>query len=209
MPWEKISFFKHFLYLTLPFVSPEFITGGDSVATRGSMPTIKLGLRTIRALPIVAKATVFYDADLTGFGLKILPSGARSWIVEYRPGAGGRGVPKRRMVIGSPKTLTPEQARNRAAGILAEVRLGGDPAAARAEVRAAESVRDLMAAFMANHVRPKRKARTAKLFDGYVKNHIAPALGAKRRPASPAPTSNASTNRSGRPPQLRPTGFSL
>jgi len=153
------------------------------VATRGSMPTIKLGLRTIRALPIVAKPTVFYDADLTGFGLKILPSGARSWIVEYRPGAGGRGVPKRRMVIGSPKTVTPEQARNRAAGILAEVRLGGDPAAARAEVRAAESVRDLMAAFMANHVRPKRKAWTAKLFDGYVKNHIASALGAKKAPS--------------------------
>jgi hypothetical protein len=31
MPWEKISFFKHFLYLTLPFVSPEFWRlSGDS-----------------------------------------------------------------------------------------------------------------------------------------------------------------------------------
>jgi integrase len=128
----------------------------------------------------VVKPTVFYDTDLTGFGLKAFPSGAMSWIVEYRPGAGGRGVSKRRMVLGSLKNLTPEEARNRATGILAEVRLGGDPAANRAEARAADNVRDLLTSFMDNHVRTKRKARTAKLFDGYINNHIAPALGTKK-----------------------------
>lgn len=143
---------------------------------------MKLGLRTLKALPAVTKPTVYYDSDLTGFGLKLFPSGARSWLVEYRPGAGGRGVPKRRMVLGTVKTLTPDEARNRATGILAEVRLGADPAASRAEARAAESVRELTAAFMDNHVRPKRKPRTAKLFDGYIKNHIEPALGTKKAP---------------------------
>jgi integrase len=146
------------------------------------MPNLKLARRTLATLPKVEKPTVFYDTDLTGFGLKAFPSGALSWIVEYRPGAGGRGVSKRRMVLGTPKSLTPEEARNRAAGILAEVRLGGDPAANRSEARAAENVRDLLTSFMDNHVRTKRKARTAKLFDGYINNHIVPAIGTKKAP---------------------------
>src|SRR3954447_10460168 len=125
---------------------------------------IKIGRRALRTLPTVSKPTVFYDTDLTGFGLKTSATGAMSFVVEYRPGAGGRGVSKRRMVIGTPKNLTPDEARNRAAALLASVRLGGDPAAARGEERAADSVRDLMASLMENHVRTKRKPRTAKLF---------------------------------------------
>jgi integrase len=146
------------------------------------MPNLKLTRRTLTALPKVDKTTVFYDTDLKGFGLKAFPSGALSWIVEYRPGAGGRGISKRRMVLGSAKTIPPEEARGRASGILAEVRLGGDPAANRTEARAAESVRDLLTSFMDNHVRTKRKARTAKLFDGYINNHILPNLGTKKAP---------------------------
>jgi integrase len=86
------------------------------------------------------------------------------------------------MVLGSAKTIPPEEARGRASGFLAEVRLGGDPAASRSEARAADSLRDLLTSFMDNHVRTKRKARTAKLFDGYIKNHILPALGTKKAP---------------------------
>jgi hypothetical protein len=67
------------------------------------MPNLKLGRRTLAGLPPVVKTTVFYDTELTGFGLKVYPSGAQSWIVEYRPGAGGRGVSKRRMVWVRPK----------------------------------------------------------------------------------------------------------
>lgn len=146
------------------------------------MANLKLGRRALANLPKVQKPTVFYDTELTGFGLKAFPSGALSWIVEYRPGAGGRGVSKRRMVLGNPKNVTPDEARTKAEGILAQVRLGGDPAATRSEARAAEDVRDLLTSFMDNHVRTKRKPRTAKLFDGYINNHIDPALGTKKAP---------------------------
>lgn len=143
---------------------------------------IKIGRRALSALPAVTRPTIFYDVDLTGFGLKASPTGALSYVVEYRPGAGGRGVSKRRMVIGSPKSLAPEEARTQASGILARVRLGEDPAADRSAARKAETVTDLLGAFMDNHVRTKRKPRTAKLFGGYVKNHIEPALGTRKAP---------------------------
>jgi len=143
------------------------------------MPILKLGLRAVKALPDVTKPTVFYDEDLTGFGLKVFPSGARSWIVEYRPGTGGRGVSKRRMVIGTPKNLTPDEARNRAASILAEVRLGGDPAAEKSALRKAETVRDILDAYL-DQARSLRKASTASLYKLYVDKHLAPALGTKK-----------------------------
>src|SRR5436305_201544 len=85
---------------------------GYLVATREqSMPTIKLAKKALNALPTFKKPIIFYDTDLKGFGLKVMPSGVKSWIVEFRPGSGGRGVTKRRIVIGSTTTLTPEQAR--------------------------------------------------------------------------------------------------
>ena len=92
-----------------------------------------------------------------------------------------------RMVIGSPKNIAPDEARTAASGILARVRLGEDPAAERSAARKAETVRELFAAFMENHVRSKRKARTTKLFDGYVRNHIEPALGTRKAPSLTRP----------------------
>src|SRR5260370_37682882 len=93
---------------------------------------IKIGRRALSALPAVTRPTIFYDTDLTGFGLKASPTGALSYIVEYRPGAGGRNVSKRRLVIGTSKNLTPEEARNQASGILACARLGDAPSLERA-----------------------------------------------------------------------------
>ena len=144
---------------------------------------IKIGRRAPSALPAVTRPTIFFDTDLTGFGLKASPTGALSFVVEYRPGAGGRSVSKRRMVIGTPKNLTPEEARNQASGILARVRLGDDPAAERSNARKAETISDLMTSFMDDHVRAKRKPRTAKLFQSYIDNHIEPALGTRKAPS--------------------------
>jgi hypothetical protein len=61
------------------------------------------------------------------------------------------------MVIGNFKNLTPDEARTQASGILAKVRLGQDPAADRSSARSAETVRDLLATFMNDHVRAKHK----------------------------------------------------
>ena len=146
------------------------------------MPQIKISRRSITAIQPVGKPTIFYDTELTGFGLKVQPSGASSWIIEYRPGAGGRSVAARRLVLGRLNTLTPDEARKLAASLLAEVKLGADPAAERSEARKAENVGELLELFMDNHIRPKRKPRTVVLFEGYVRNHIRPALGRQKAP---------------------------
>ncbi|MCK1279452.1 MULTISPECIES: site-specific integrase [unclassified Bradyrhizobium] len=148
------------------------------------MPILKLGRRAVTGLPSVTKATIFYDSELTGFGVKVTPTGAQSWIVEYRPGEGGRRVAKRRMVIGTPATLAPEKARDAAEKLLASVKLGADPATERGAARKAETVDELLDAFTKRHlVEPKLKAGTIRLNSGYIKNHIRPALGRKKATA--------------------------
>jgi integrase len=67
--------------------------------------------------------------------------------------------------------------------LLAEVRLGADPAAVRGEERKASTVEELIAAYMDGHVRAKRKESTAALYDVYVDKHIVPDLGKKKAPA--------------------------
>ena len=95
------------------------------------MPVLKLTRRTVDAASPTDKSFIIFDSELKGFGLRVLPSGAKTWVVEYRPGRRGRAVSKKRLSIGSATTLTPEQARSKATAILASVRLGGDPLAER------------------------------------------------------------------------------
>ncbi|MCP1765408.1 tyrosine-type recombinase/integrase [Bradyrhizobium japonicum] len=144
------------------------------------MPIIKIGRRSIAKLEPGEKPALYYDEDLAGFGIKVTPSGARSWFVEYRPGEGGRGVTKRRMVIGTPATLTPEKAREAAERLLAQVKLGGDPAAERAKARRADTVNDILDAYIKEHAVPHLKESSADLLAIYFDKHIRPVLGHKK-----------------------------
>jgi hypothetical protein len=40
-----------------------------------------------------------------------------------------------------------------------------------------------MTAFLNDHIRVKRKRRTATLFEGYIRNHIPPAIGSRKAPS--------------------------
>jgi integrase len=144
------------------------------------MPTIKITRRTVAALEAKPTRYVAYDADLKGFGVRVMPSGAKSYIVEYRPGAGGRGVAKKRIAIGNTDTLTPEGARKEAGGLLAKVRLGGDPASERKGERDGATVREVVEAFLNDHAKAKRKARTAKGYESLFNQHILPAFGTRK-----------------------------
>ncbi|MGJ0512408.1 integrase arm-type DNA-binding domain-containing protein [Methylocystis sp.] len=121
----------------------------------------RLTKRVVDALPPRDKPYVAYDADLTGFGLRVMPSGVKSWIAEYRPDGGGRGVAKKRVTLGKVGAVTPDQARRVASELLARVRLGADPAAEKADRRDAPTVGELIDAFIAEHVDGKLKPASA------------------------------------------------
>jgi integrase len=142
------------------------------------MPAVRLSKRTIDALTPRERTAIVYDRDLTGFGIRITPAGAKSYIVEYRPGAGGRRTAKRRLTLGSVGALTPDQARAEARRRLASVALGDDPARERAARRRACTMAELIERFLVDEVQPTRRASTAKLYAHYFEKHLVPALGA-------------------------------
>jgi integrase len=141
---------------------------------------VKFNARAIEALPATGKTYAVYDPGLAGFGVRVAAGGTRSWIVEYRPGGGGRRSPTKRLTLGRVGTLSLMTARERARTVLAAVQLGADPAADKVDRRGAVSVAELAESYLSEEIRPLKKPRTVTLYAGYLNNHVLPALGTRK-----------------------------
>jgi integrase len=140
----------------------------------------RLTKTAVAALQPRASAYIIYDADLPGFGVRVTPTGAKSWVVDYRANGGGRRAPTRRYTIGSSATFSSESARNAARDLLARIRLGADPAKEKTAGRQVATVLELHQAFMDEKIRPIRKGPTLKLYEIYWRLHLIPELGSRR-----------------------------
>jgi integrase len=142
----------------------------------------KITKRTVDALRPAGdgRELVLWDRELAGFGVRVQRGGAKTYILKYRAGA-GRDAPLRKVTIGKHGSpWTPEQARSEARRLLGLVAHGKDPAAAKAAARAAPTVAELAAKFLAEHVEAKRKASTAREYRRLLEHVALPAIGKKR-----------------------------
>ena len=140
------------------------------------MPSAKLTKRSVDQIRPEAKPVYWFDSELPGFFLRVMPSGAKSWGVEYRPGS-GRQVQKKRVTLGAFGKLAPEQARQAARQVLATVTKGGDPAADKAHERAALTLSALADVFYAEHMVAKRKPSTAAWAKDIIDRTLKPEFG--------------------------------
>lgn len=83
--------------------------------------------------PEKGKDICVWDSQIKGFGVRVKPSGVRSFVVSYY--APGLHQKKRRMTVGVFGPLTVEEGRKRAIEALAKVSRGEDPAAETAQER--------------------------------------------------------------------------
>ncbi|WP_185958898.1 site-specific integrase [Thalassovita litoralis] len=137
---------------------------------------VKLTKRAVDALKPRDNRFVVWDAEISGFGVRVAPSGRKTYVLKYRVG-GGRSGRVRWAVIGAHGTLTPDQAREAARRWASDVAAGGDPAGAKADLRNAPTVGDLLDLYLSDHVGKKNKGSTAKNAALLVNNVIRPALG--------------------------------
>ena len=100
---------------------------------RIALNKLSLTKRTVEALKPAAKSWIAWDDTLTGFGVRVQPTGLKSYIVNYRAGDGGRKAPNKRVVLGRHGGITAEQARHMAQRVLREAATGDGPASGRAE----------------------------------------------------------------------------
>jgi integrase len=97
---------------------------------------------------------VIWDTELRGFGLRILPSGEKSFVLAYRHE--GR---KRLMAIGRADALSVETARQNARAYLTKLAAPEhkvDPLEVRQRERQGETVRDLCVKYIKDHAPKKR-----------------------------------------------------
>ena len=116
-----------------------------------------------------------WDVEARGFGLRIYPSGRKSFVVTYM----SRGR-QRFLTIGRHGEMTVKEARAEAYGILARARKGEDPAAERQAARKAPTVADLAERYMTEHAEIKKKARSVQGDRQMWDRHILPRLGQRK-----------------------------
>src|SRR6516162_8402417 len=135
----------------------------------------RIGLREVRAL---GPGEIAWDSGLPGFAARRQRSDAVSYFLKYRTSAGRQ---QRWHTIGRHGApWTPETARTEALRVLGDVAKGADPASVKAAAKAAPTVAELAARFLAEHAEAKRKPRTAREYRRLFEKVILPALGQKR-----------------------------
>ena len=133
--------------------------------------------RSVDAIKVGRTDTVYWDGELTGFGLRVRRSGRKSYIVQTR--IAGKLC---WFTIGPHGPLNPDQARARALEILACAKKGIDPRDADARREAEPSMADLGRRFLEEYVPVHCKPSTREEYSRSVRLFVDPVIGELRVP---------------------------
>ena len=133
--------------------------------------------RSVDAVKAGGTDTVYWDGELTGFGLRVRRSGRKSYVVQTR--IAGKLC---WFTIGPHGPLNPDQARARALEILACAKKGIDPRDADARREAEPSMADLGRRFLEEYVPVHCKPSTREEYSRSVRLFVDPVIGALRVP---------------------------
>jgi integrase len=149
---------------------------------------IRLDKRSVAGLVPGAARYTIWDADDSGFGVRVEPSGRKSFLVRYLAEGGGRGAPQRQATLGRFPAMSVTEAREAARDVRADVRKGGDPVAAKAAQRREMTVAGLVDLYESEGLVVQRGIRigepmkplTAQYTMARLRHHVVPLLGSRR-----------------------------
>jgi len=138
----------------------------------------KITKRKVDALkPNPAKDEFLWDTEAKGFGVRVKPSGARSFVLSYY--APALHQKRRRFTIGAYGPVTVEEARKQAKELLARIAAGQDPALEAWEERRTirdETVQALFPAYLEDGVVLRRES-TLAYYESLGRLYVLPSLG--------------------------------
>ena len=120
----------------------------------------------------VEKDTVFWDRELTGFGVRVYPTGSKVYIAQAR----GPEGPKR-VAVGRHGVINADEARKRAAHIIARIKAGEEAIPKPMKPGGGPTVAELCARYLTEYVSVRCKPGTAALYRSVIDRHVLPALG--------------------------------
>ena len=136
---------------------------------------MKLSKRIIDQLEANGKDQLIFDNALPGFGIRVAPSGKKSFFVQYRKS--GR---TRRLKIGNYGALAYEEAKSIGKSTLGNVAKGENPAEIIYVERKAPTVIALCERFLTEYAEPRLKPTTIREYRRYVELFIKPAIGTRK-----------------------------
>jgi integrase len=138
----------------------------------------KLSKTVIERIKAADQDVFVWDNTLPGFGVRVKPSGVRSYIIQYR---NRNTSTSRRLTIGQHgPLLTLDQAKKQERAMLADAMRGEDPVEIRKTARRAPSIADLAVDYLERHAVPKKRPKSVRDDRAMLDNIILPKLGAKK-----------------------------
>lgn len=129
------------------------------------MPTIKLSATAIRGLSLPTSRLIYWDASLTGFGVKVEPTGCKTYLVKFRDEYRRQKV----ITLGTVNVIPHDQAREAAQKLLASVRLGiaiGQPRESRKLI----TIDTIYESYMEEHMKGKStEPNVRSIYTNYIK----------------------------------------
>lgn len=120
-----------------------------------------------------AKDYMLWDSEVVGFGLRVWPSGKKTFVYKYRSNTNRQ----RKMTIGMFPAVSVDQARRRARELAADVIKGKDPQQKKDAERRYLSVTDLGKRYLSDYAAIHKKPSSAMRDENLMRMHILPFMG--------------------------------
>ncbi len=138
---------------------------------------VKLTKRIVESTtPDASKRIFLWDTEITGFCLRVYPTGQRSYYLQYR----NQHNVTRKIKIGSHGNMTTEQARDIARQLSLEIGAGRDPAAGIQENRTKPTLAELANEYLSVHARATKREKSIHEDERLLATIILPKLGSKK-----------------------------
>jgi integrase len=136
----------------------------------------KLTKKIVEDTQTTDKDVWIWCSELPGFGMRVQPSGRKTFVTRYRTAAGTQ----RKTTIARCSDVTADKARELARKTFSAVAEGKDPAAEKHALKNAPTVDELRARYMREHAAPFKKSGSITNDEMLWRLHVIPALGKKR-----------------------------
>ena len=133
----------------------------------------KLTKKSVDDANALPKPYLIWDSELRGFGLLVLPSGVKTYVLQYR----NEARRSRRLTIGRHGTLTVGEAREMAREAAVAVAKGNDPVASKQSYREAPTVSELLERYLRDHVIPHNAVSTQSDIKVIIERKLKPSVG--------------------------------